>query len=241
MDKTVYSIKEAMAAIGIGKTTLYGHIDAGNLPITKIGGRTFISAEALKEFISKDWPVTATYRKQNSEARSKPMKTKKLPYGEKAYRVNELLATTDLSDKQIASKVGCASSYVHHLRHKGYAQELKSLEADGLVQPEPKPEPKPTIQEPPKVDELDGVLDKRASTYGSFMQSANVAVRIKAVMHNAIAREDLHLMPDQMLALDMIAVKISRILSGNSSHRDSWLDIAGYAKLVADRLGGVSR
>ena len=57
-------------------------------------------------------------------------------------------------------------------------------------------------------------------------------------MHNAIAQKDLHLAPDQMLALDMIAVKISRILSGNPSHKDSWVDIAGYAKLISDRLEG---
>ena len=168
------------------------------------------------------------------------MKTKRLPYGEKAIRVRALLEQhPDWSDGRIARKVGCAPSYVHLIRHKAYTQELKSLEADGLVQPEPKPQP--TIQEPPKVDEVDEVLDTRASTYGSFLQSANLAIRLKGVMHNAIAKEDLHLMPDQILALDMIAVKISRILSGNSSHRDSWLDIAGYAKLVADRLGGVSR
>lgn len=241
MSKPMYSIKEAIAATGVGKTTLYAHIDAGNLPITKIGGRTFISAAALNEFLSKDWPVPATHRKQNSEVRSKPMKTKKLPYGEKAPRVRALLEQhPDWSDGRIARKVGCAPSYVHLIRHKAYTQELKSLEADGLVQPEPEPKPEPK-PEPPKVDEVDKVLDTRASTYGSFMQSANVAVRIKAVMHNAIAKEDLHLMPDQILALDMIAVKISRILSGNPSHRDSWLDIAGYAKLVADRLGGVSR
>ena len=58
---------------------------------------------------------------------------------------------------------------------------------------------------------------------------------------NAIARNDLHLFPDQLMSLDMIAVKISRIVNGNPSHRDSWLDIAGYAMLVADRLQGKSR
>ena len=93
----------------------------------------------------------------------------------------------------------------------------------------------------PEVSVVDKVLDARADQYGSFMQGADIAVRIKGIMHNAIARKDIHLYPDQLLALDMIAVKISRIVNGNASHRDSWLDIAGYAKLVADRLGGISR
>jgi hypothetical protein len=41
---------------------------------------------------------------------------------------------------------------------------------------------------------------------------------------------------DQREALDMIAHKIGRILNGDPNYADSWVDIAGYAKLVADRL-----
>ena len=88
---------------------------------------------------------------------------------------------------------------------------------------------------------MDTVLDRREEQYGSYMQSADTAIKIKGAMHNAIARNDLHLFPDQLMSLDMIAVKISRIVNGNPSHRDSWLDIAGYAMLVADRLQGKSR
>ena len=35
----------------------------------------------------------------------------------------------------------------------------------------------------------------------------------------------------------MIACKIARILSGDPNWRDHWDDIAGYATLVAERLG----
>jgi hypothetical protein len=97
----------------------------------------------------------------------------------------------------------------------------------------PKPEPEVAAKE-----ELDTVLDKREEQYGSYMQSADTAIKIKSAMHNAIARNDLHLYPDQLMSLDMIAVKISRIVNGNPAHRDSWLDIVGYATLVADRLKG---
>jgi len=92
-----------------------------------------------------------------------------------------------------------------------------------------------------KKEELDTVLDEREDQYGSFMQAADTAIKIKSVMHNAIARNDLHLYPDQLLSLDMIAVKISRIVNGNPAHRDSWIDIAGYATLVAERLQGKAR
>lgn len=44
------------------------------------------------------------------------------------------------------------------------------------------------------------------------------------------------LQPFQVEALEMIAHKIGRILNGDPNYDDSWVDIAGYAKLVADRL-----
>ena len=34
----------------------------------------------------------------------------------------------------------------------------------------------------------------------------------------------------------MIIAKLSRIIYGNPNHADHWIDIAGYAKLVSDRL-----
>ena len=42
-------------------------------------------------------------------------------------------------------------------------------------------------------------------------------------------------------ALFMIAHKIGRIVNGDPWYADSWVDIAGYAKLVADRLEGIER
>ena len=89
--------------------------------------------------------------------------------------------------------------------------------------------------------EVDAILNERGSNYGSYMQSASTAIRIKSAMHDAIFSNGLEVFPDQMLSLDMIAVKISRIVNGNPAHRDSWLDIAGYATLVADRLQGKAR
>lgn len=39
----------------------------------------------------------------------------------------------------------------------------------------------------------------------------------------------------------MTAHKLGRILNGDPHYADSWIDIAGYNKLVADRLEGVAR
>jgi hypothetical protein len=40
----------------------------------------------------------------------------------------------------------------------------------------------------------------------------------------------------QREALEMIAHKIARILSGDPNHKDHWEDIAGYAELVVREL-----
>ena len=106
------------------------------------------------------------------------------------------------------------------------------------VQAEPTPEPAPVVDKP---EQLEKILAKRAEQYGTFMRNADIAIKLKQVIHNAMVREDTQLYPDQLQALDMIVTKIGRILTGNPSHLDSWIDIAGYAKLVSDRLQGNAR
>ena len=145
-----------------------------------------------------------------------------------------------MSNKDIRTRMKVSPSYLWKLRNQ-MAHKVEET-------PEPKKE---SLGEKiarqtkewadAKAANVDTIIDQRAEQYGSYMASANVAIRLKGIMHNAIAQQDLHLAPDQLLSLDMIAVKISRILTGNPSHVDSWLDIAGYAKLVADRLQGTVR
>lgn len=83
------------------------------------------------------------------------------------------------------------------------------------------------------------ILEERGKRYGKFKDHANVTQQLKNVIFGfnpAIALE-----PDQKEALEMIAHKIGRIVNGDPHYADSWVDIAGYAQLVADRLGGVER
>lgn len=49
--KIAYSIKEACAASSLGRTTIYSHIAAGRLRVTRIGGRTVIPAESLHALV----------------------------------------------------------------------------------------------------------------------------------------------------------------------------------------------
>lgn len=51
-DKLAYSIKEACRATSLSKTTIYAKIAAGRLRAVRIGGRTVIPAESLRELVA---------------------------------------------------------------------------------------------------------------------------------------------------------------------------------------------
>lgn len=85
------------------------------------------------------------------------------------------------------------------------------------------------------------ILDQRGQRYGKFTGHAEVTQMLKVVIQTALSKRNKTLAPDQQEALDMICHKIGRIVNGDPDYADSWIDIAGYAQLVADRLGGVER
>jgi hypothetical protein len=85
---------------------------------------------------------------------------------------------------------------------------------------------------------VDTTLDARAVDYGLFLEGAEVMQMLKRVVQNALSNRDKVLAHDQAEAMDMIIHKIGRIINGNPDVVDHWLDIAGYAQLVADRLEG---
>jgi hypothetical protein len=84
-------------------------------------------------------------------------------------------------------------------------------------------------------------LTERGSRYGTFTSHAKVTQDLKRVVFLHAANNGRHLDDDQREALDMICHKIGRIVNGDPNYADSWIDIAGYAKLVADRLEGIER
>jgi hypothetical protein len=85
------------------------------------------------------------------------------------------------------------------------------------------------------------VLDERGSRYGKFVGHAEVTQELKRLIHEHLNKRNKQLDYDQLEALHMICHKIGRIVNGDADYADSWIDIAGYAKLVADRLEGVER
>lgn len=80
------------------------------------------------------------------------------------------------------------------------------------------------------------MLAGRESRYGSFEGHAEISQRLKGIIHTYEAVRGCDLDPDQREALEMIAHKIARILNGDPNYADNWIDIAGYATLVANRL-----
>lgn len=93
----------------------------------------------------------------------------------------------------------------------------------------------------PAADSVDSVLRQRGKLYGRFDGHAAVAQDIKNVIRSALHTRAKTLAPDQQEALDMICHKIARIINGDPDYDDSWVDIAGYAQLVVDRLRGEPR
>ena len=83
------------------------------------------------------------------------------------------------------------------------------------------------------------LLTDRARHYGRFVDQAATSQALAGHLRATCRYGRLD--ADMREALELIAMKMSRIVHGNPNHLDSWDDIAGYARLVADRLRGVVR
>jgi len=89
--------------------------------------------------------------------------------------------------------------------------------------------------------DIDGTLDERAQDYGKFKDGAALMQALKRTLADHARIHNKTFSDDQWEALEMIIHKIGRIVNGNPDKVDHWVDIAGYAKLVADRLQGNAR
>lgn len=85
-------------------------------------------------------------------------------------------------------------------------------------------------------DHISKVLNERGKRYGDFTHHAAVCQCLKEVMMLHTASKYAQLSADKKQALDVIADKIARILTGDPEYDDNWIDIQGYAKLAQERL-----
>ena len=82
--------------------------------------------------------------------------------------------------------------------------------------------------------DIESTLAQRGKRYGCFKEHSRITQNLKSCMVHSENWSELS--DDKREALEMIAHKIGRILNGDPNYHDSWHDIVGYAKLVADSL-----
>jgi hypothetical protein len=143
---------------------------------------------------------------------------------EDAQRCANMGTDGGISKEDAANRVTCAYTYGSSCCIHGYLADC------------------PDCGDPPAVEAvlnipsegLTATLEARGQRYGQFNENALVAQELKDVMR--ASRKWDELMPYQKEALDIIASKISRLLSGDPNYPDNWHDIQGFAKLVEDYL-----
>jgi len=74
---------------------------------------------------------------------------------------------------------------------------------------------------------VEGTLAEREGIYGSFEEHSCLASTLLDAMPLLIDKD-----PVYRNAMNMIVIKIARLITGRMSHADTWHDIAGYATLA---------
>ena len=81
---------------------------------------------------------------------------------------------------------------------------------------------------------IDALLAERATTHGDYAAHAAVTQQSKELARQMPGWQRLSDM--QRETIDMTAHKMGRILAGDPNLPDHWDDIAGYNRLVSQRL-----
>ncbi|HHE3513974.1 TPA: DUF6378 domain-containing protein [Pasteurella multocida] len=84
-------------------------------------------------------------------------------------------------------------------------------------------------------DEISAVLNERAGTHGSFCMNATITQSMEHFLRKGTTYGQWN--NEQKEAAHMILQKLSRAANGDPTHRDTWLDIVGYATLALESLG----
>jgi hypothetical protein len=84
------------------------------------------------------------------------------------------------------------------------------------------------------VSNIRHILNERTNSYGTFLEEAHISQELKAAME--LGRNWSILPCDIKQSLEMVCVKVARILNGNYNYKDNFVDCIGYLQLVLDRL-----
>lgn len=83
------------------------------------------------------------------------------------------------------------------------------------------------------------LLAERAKTHGEYSEHARCTQNIMRALQSE--RNWDNLSDIQKESLHMFAHKMGRVVTGNPDIHDHWDDIAGYAKLVSDRIPKIAQ
>ena len=189
-------------------------------------------SDKIREYFRKhpDTDVAAVASKFEA---SKPMTYKlRSQVLDEAFQPPEALPIPGLSRKVTLNAAQVAIAQKLGLDPKEYVRA--GLE-EGVLQYDDEREPEPESAD------VDETLDNRAQDYGKFKDGATLMQGIKRLLADHARAHNKTFADDQWEALEMIVHKMARIVNGNPDKVDSWVDIAGYATLVADRLQGNAR
>ena len=85
---------------------------------------------------------------------------------------------------------------------------------------------------------MSDILDERQKTHGDYYRVAGTAQELKDVMRRG---KNWKILEDtQKEALEMVATKIARMLSGDHLYLDNVVDIIGYMTLLERQLKGLN-
>lgn len=163
----------------------------------------------------------------------------------KAQTIREaILADPKASSKDIAARLKVGVQSVYQARWEMNKRPRKKTDKNPIAQAAAQAAELLLQVEPPAqglVTGVDDILAQRGLRYGKFKDRAQLCQELKRVMVRHAEALGTTFTDSQWESLEMIAHKIARIVNGDPNHVDSWLDIAGYAKLIADELEGIER
>jgi len=81
---------------------------------------------------------------------------------------------------------------------------------------------------------VENILKERNNSYGDFACNACLAQKLKDVIRRG--ENWNRFSPSQREALDQVMSKVSRVLTGDPLHEDSWKDMVGYLTLIVKEL-----
>jgi hypothetical protein len=138
--------------------------------------------------------------------------------------------------KDVAAKFGCSLPMVYNIR-----SAIRKPSAPAPVFVDLTPEDLKELEPASKKIDVDATISERGNNYGKFKDGAALMQSIKRLITDHATKHDKTFTDAQWEALEMIVHKIGRIVNGNPDLVDNWLDIAGYAVLVAEGLDGNDR